>query len=456
MNKDILFIHTPKFNNYYKPISEYIFILFLPVGLLGLADLLNRNGYKTRIIHLGVEFIKYKKIDLNEIIIENKPDIIGLDLHWHHQSYDVIEFAKKIKIIDHNVKILLGGFTASYFAEEIMKNFDCIDFIIKGEAEIPVIELIKQTKSGKEYNTIPNLVYRENNEIKSNPIGYIADEAMLDSLNFTNFELLKDYKTYIKLMKLWVYIKGFSIKTQDKLFKRPTCYPIALGRGCLNDCYYCGGSNKSHATINNRKHVTLRSVNSIIESIKDIEKYGFDVAMLNYDPLPSLEAENIYLPLFEKIKQLNTSLRFYIERWQLPSKEFIKKFKDCLNNDSIIEFTLNSQNEELRKKNNIFFFSNKELEKCLWELEKNEIKTQLYFATGLPFESKQDLIELKRYINKLKKMFKNLTIRISIIEIEPCSDLTLNYEKYNVKPLLVNFNDYYKHHANKNISHYKS
>ena len=174
MKNDILFIHTPKLNNYYKPIGEYIFILFIPVGLLGLADLLNRNGYKTRIIHLGVEFAKYKKIDLNKIIIENKPDIIGLDLHWHHQSYDVIEFAKKIKIIDHNVKILLGGFTASYFAEEIMKNFDCIDFIIKGEAEIPIIELIKQTKSGKEYNTIPNLVYRENNEIKSNPIRYIG------------------------------------------------------------------------------------------------------------------------------------------------------------------------------------------------------------------------------------------------------------------------------------------
>jgi hypothetical protein len=37
---DLLFLHTPKFQNYYKPIGEFSFILFPPLGLLGLADYL--------------------------------------------------------------------------------------------------------------------------------------------------------------------------------------------------------------------------------------------------------------------------------------------------------------------------------------------------------------------------------------------------------------------------------
>lgn len=52
---NVLFLHTPKFNNYYKPIGHYSFVLFPPIGLLGLADFLVKNNHTAKIIHLGVE-----------------------------------------------------------------------------------------------------------------------------------------------------------------------------------------------------------------------------------------------------------------------------------------------------------------------------------------------------------------------------------------------------------------
>lgn len=137
---DILFLHTPKFQNYYKPIGHFSFILFPPIGLLGLADYLRRNGHAARIIHLGVEQHKYGPLDMGRIIAEEKPSIVGLDLHWHFQSYDVIEIARKIKTVSPQTAVLLGGFTASIFAEEILRDFSCVDFVIRGDSEVPLVE----------------------------------------------------------------------------------------------------------------------------------------------------------------------------------------------------------------------------------------------------------------------------------------------------------------------------
>jgi radical SAM superfamily enzyme YgiQ (UPF0313 family) len=106
---DLLFLHVPKFNNYYKVIGRFSFILFPPIGLLGLADYVTRNGHSAKIIHLGVEQKQYGSIDFDEIIAENQPALVGLDLHWHFQSYDVIEVARKIKQARPEVAILLGG-----------------------------------------------------------------------------------------------------------------------------------------------------------------------------------------------------------------------------------------------------------------------------------------------------------------------------------------------------------
>ena len=74
---DVLFVHCPKFKNYYRPIGEYTFINYMPMGLLALADLINREGYETEIVHLGVEWIENKAFSLIDYIAHNKPKIVA-------------------------------------------------------------------------------------------------------------------------------------------------------------------------------------------------------------------------------------------------------------------------------------------------------------------------------------------------------------------------------------------
>ncbi|MDP3017658.1 MAG: cobalamin-dependent protein, partial [Deltaproteobacteria bacterium] len=120
---DCLFLHVPKLKNYYRPIGEFIWINFLPMGLLGLADLLQRNNISTQIVHVGVEWIEDPHFSLVDYIKEKSPRIVALDLHWHHQSFDVMEVARKVKTAFPSTYLLLGGFTASFFHEESMRTF---------------------------------------------------------------------------------------------------------------------------------------------------------------------------------------------------------------------------------------------------------------------------------------------------------------------------------------------
>ena len=143
---DCLFLHVPKLKNYYRPIDQFIWINFLPMGLLGLADLLSRHQISTEVVHLGVEWIEDHHFSILDYLKEKNPKIVALDLHWHHQSYDVLEVARKVKEAFPSLYLLLGGFTASFFHEEILRNFDVVDGVIRGEAETPILELAQLVK----------------------------------------------------------------------------------------------------------------------------------------------------------------------------------------------------------------------------------------------------------------------------------------------------------------------
>ena len=170
---DCLFLHVPKSSNTYRPIHHFLWINFLPMGLLGLADLLERHGFSTQIVHEGVERMEDKTFSLLSYLREKTPRIVALDLHWHPQSYDVIETAKAIKAAFPHTYLVLGGFTASFFHEEILKNFDAVDGIIRGEGEKPLVELTRAVAGGNgDLFSVPNLSWRRKGRILINPLSY--------------------------------------------------------------------------------------------------------------------------------------------------------------------------------------------------------------------------------------------------------------------------------------------
>ncbi len=451
---DLLFVHVPKFDNYCKPFNRFSFINLPPVGLLGLADFLRGHQYSTRVVHLGVEKMKYGEVNLDKIIAEHQPALIGLGLHWHFQSFDVIETARKIKRDHPDIAVVLGGFTASAFAEEILRTFECIDFVIRGDAEIPLRELIGQYRASRNYQQVPNLAFRESGAVRMNPISYVGDARTLDEICYTDFTLMKDYPTFIDCFSRYVHLEDISEKLQKRLIGQEKMFPVFLGRGCTYNCFFCGGGSSGQKNNNNRVGVYLRPVKAVVDSLKDLQRFGFETAALALDPPPVAPREEYYLEVFEGMRNENISLTVEVERYHLPSRKFIKRFHELPKPDSWITLSPGCHDEELRRKNGLYRYSNAELEKCLGVMEEEGVNSLVCFSAGAPFEHESDLKQMGRYLRRLARKFKRVRCRTSMIEIEPQSPISSNPKAYGVKPRRSTFMDYYRYHSLSGRSHF--
>jgi radical SAM superfamily enzyme YgiQ (UPF0313 family) len=451
---DVLFLHTPKFNNYYKPIGHYSFVLFPPIGLLGLADYLTKNHRTAKIIHLGVEQHQSGFIDFDKIIAENQPAIIGLDLHWHFQSYDVIEVARKIKLAHPDVAILLGGFTASLFADEILKDFPFVDFVIRGDAEIPLLQLVRHFESDKTYSEVANLAYRQGSRVVLNPTTYVADSAMLDSICFTDFTLMKDYPRFVASFSRYVNMSGLSEPFQRVLFGWRKGFQVYIGRGCVHHCSYCGGAWESHKLIGGRQCISIRSVDSILASIGDLARFGFDSACLALDSFPLAKADDYYVAIFEGIQRLNLALDIEVERYYLPSPRFLESFRNLPGKGSFLTLSPHTHNEKLRIRNDLYRYSNQDIERCLNAMEELGVNSLLCFTCGLPFETREDLENMADYQHQLRKRFKRMRFKTCMIEIEPGSHMSRNPSKFGLQLERTTFADYYRYHSQPSQNHW--
>lgn len=453
---DILFLHVPKRRNYSWSIGDFSFILYPPIGLLGLADYLRQQGLSSLLIHLGVEESVDRNATVESILQRQAAPIVGLDLHWHFQAYDVIEAARRIRKAHPDVAILLGGITASLFADEILHEFPFIDFIIRGDAEVPLRELIRHHNSSREYGAVPNLAYRSGSRIVHNSIGYVADTSILESIRFTDFTLMKNYQKYIEHFSRYIRLNHSLESLQEFLFAKYSSFPVFIGRGCTFNCSYCGGSHEAHQQIGARTKTAIRSSSAVLDSIRDLAKFGFDFACLTSDCILPQDADGFYVPVFDAISRDNLPIGIEVERNFLPSTRFLHGFSKLPRRDSFITLSPHTQNEALRRDNHLYRYSNLEMEECLKAMESLGVHSRVCFTCGLPFESRGDLMEMVRYQKSLRKQFRLADIRTALIEIEPGSGMSRDPELYGIRPDRSTFLDFYRYHSQPDKNHWSA
>ncbi len=446
---DCLFLHVPKLRNYYRPIDQFIWINFLPMGLLGLADLLQRQGVSTQVVHLGVEWIEDHTFSILDYLKETSPQIVALDLHWHHQSFDVMEVAKKVKAAFPSVYVLLGGFTASFFHEEIMRDFDAVDGVIRGEAEVPMLELAQAILQGKEdLFSVPNLTWRRKGRVLVNPLSYVASEQDLNDISFTNFPLLKNYHTYVRYIGQPFYVKGVSREKNFWMYSlKSPIYHLPVGRGCPVQCTWCSGNIPSQETITGRKGVTFRGIEEVLETIREALSYGYETFHICFDPYP--RRPEYFLNLFSRIQEEKIRMECFFESFGLPELSFIQSFKKTFPGPkSLIALSPDVGSERVRRIHKGNTYTNQALMRCLDHLKEQGVFCDLFFTLGVPFEKEEDLQQTIRLQKDIRGRYPNVRgIRTFTIEMEPGSPWHLDPEEFGVRTLLRNFMDYYRYHS---------
>ena len=281
-------------------LEKYVF--YMPMGIFSLAGSLEKQGFDVRIIHLDLE----KTTDIDEIIDFQQLDAVGFDCHWANQSRVVLDIAQLIKQKKPGVFTFLGGYTAGFFAKEILTGYSFIDAVIRGDAEVPIVELCRALEENIINNnlhintqaltleSVPNLAWKSTgNNIHMNTCSYVSSAAELNQFDFAAIDLLKNWQSYRDLSKYWT--KFAPINTEPMFL-------VEIGRGCPYHCTYCGGSSTAQSLVNHRKGQIIRSIDSVIATIEKGITFGYTCFFACYEFNGS---DQWYIELFERLNEKN-------------------------------------------------------------------------------------------------------------------------------------------------------
>ncbi len=406
----------------------------------------HKKDIKTKILHLGLEWIE-KRISSPLAYLKDKEiKVVAIPLHFHPQSYDVMRIAKEIKEKRPDITILSGGYTASLFHREILSSFPQLDAIIRGDAEIPLIALMNAVKEGRGWENIPNLTWRKDGEIKENPLSYVASEADLDRSSYINLSLLEGKETYIRYIGMpFVWAKGLSKEENRRHFHLgPPLFPLNIGRGCFGNCTWCGGGAEAQQRVNGRKGVVFRSPEAVADTMAEALELGYEMFNIAFDP--GKEGEKYYLDLFPLLRKKKLRTRVYFESFSLPSERFLRELANTFILDgSMIALSPESGDERVRHRNKTFTYSNEELMEAISAAEKFGIRTDIFFAMGIPGERYSDLSKTSALKREIKRRFKNIgRIWSAPISLEPASPWHLHPEEFGIVSTKQTFADFYQ------------
>jgi radical SAM superfamily enzyme YgiQ (UPF0313 family) len=443
---DCLLVHVPKFRNYYKPINYYSSINWMSQGIWGLADALHKSDLDTKIIHLGIERVVNPDFRIESYVQSKNVNAVGFSMHFHQQISDVLENVKQLKSASPNTFVFLGGMTASHFSKQIMTRFPMVDAVITGEGEIPLTQLIQHLKQGNnDLSTVPNLVWRHGSEITENSQIYTATQEDLNQLSFSNLSYLENYQYYLEFPKAVIDTK-LPMKLNYKLSKhihaeRKAIFGgLTIGRGCLVNCFYCGGGAKAQKLINHRVGVVFRSHKKVIDSILELKNYGFRGTYISFDPQPM--SQTYYCELFRTIRTTGISFDIIFSAWALPSHEFLDEFKKTFDSGSSISISPETGSEKLRKSCRGIYYSNQELFSTLDYCEQLGVSTTVFFSLGVPNETYKDFQETLRLKEDIRSRYNHVKVSAFLVEMEPAAAWYTEPQKYGIKNVRHSLEDY--------------
>jgi hypothetical protein len=419
----------------------------MPVGLPAIINILRDNHISVKGLNYQLERQFNPDFNLKSWLQSRRGvRIILIDLHWYEHSYGTMELARVCKEILPWAKTIIGGLTASIFAKEILETHPQIDYVVRGDAEIPVLRLIHLLLSGgkpkkDELTAIPNLSFRIDGQVIENELGYTAATEDLDTLDFVSLDFLEHHNEYL----IHEYIVTDIGKARQVLNSSQPFLGrwLCNARGCKYECAYCGGCKSAHKKIAGRNGIVIRSPQQMVLDLKKLESLGIHQASFSYD-LAELGKE--YWQVFlDGFQQAEIHIGIYNEFFQNPSLEFIDRLAQSADMEhTCVALSPLSGNERVRRINGKHF-SNNQLLDTLDRLRKHNFNIFVYFSLNLPGETENtfsETLDLARLVfdsypsHLLKILNTNHTV-------DPLSPMNERSEKYGVEATFKTFQDYY-------------
>lgn len=262
-------------------------------GLLYLASYLRRNGVDAYCQWNNWDRdIASLKCNIRGMLDRVQPQIVGVSMKWFPHMARVLEICKIVKEYSVNIRVVLGGNTATYYYQELIR-YPWIDDIILGDGEVPLLKICKNE------DNIPNHVYLKDGEIMVNPVSYVQDTTNSKDIYLSHLDEI-------------------FIGKNDP-FYAPEFY-INTGKGCSENCFYCAGCRDTQKSTFNRTQPFMRGIEEVRKDLQAARNYTGRF-MFDFD-LPSYESCDYHRKIWDGIDLSGHFCSFYF--WKLPSFDFVR------------------------------------------------------------------------------------------------------------------------------------
>lgn len=190
--------------------------------------------------HFGAPFE-----DIAGDVARERPDLVGISSLFSPYHREALACAREIRK-RLGVPILMGGSHVSALPHSVLGD-PSVDFIIRGEGERPLVELLSALREGRALEGVPNLGFKQNGDLILNPLGdsYPFDELPMADLS--------------------------DLPVERYLFERKPLSFVTTSRGCPHRCTFCS----VHLTFG--RTFRRRSPESVFAEIRKRYEAGYRV-----------------------------------------------------------------------------------------------------------------------------------------------------------------------------------
>ena len=252
---NVLFISIPPMTNDIKNQSDSTasFYVYPPIGVMSLMlklygqrfigrlELLDFGTCDFPLFDNEVEWIDYINAKIRDVSRESSFDVVCISVMFSmsHEFFKIV--VNEIHAVFNEAIFICGGFHPTNSTAFIFNDIECVDFIIRGEGEIALPNLLNEVyeRTGKESVSSP---FPQIKGVISKYM-FISGIKRDTSVDFSIADTLKDidlnFNFYPELFDMDFYTSNTSLFSLSTVDIHAKAFPIMASRGCPVQCAFC-------------------------------------------------------------------------------------------------------------------------------------------------------------------------------------------------------------------------
>ena len=352
-----------------------------PLGLAYLASQLRRNGFEVEVLDTLIEGVNQEKNfdetiiyglndnQIKERIKASNPDMVGVSCLFSNRGKEALNICKIAKETISDVHVVMGGQHPTGYPELVFN--ENVDYILRGEADDSIIELIHAINSNINLALVDGIVLKTKNEMYLSPKTHFPDVRKLPYPAWDLFNIEK-------YQEAGIY--DYEINLEEKKFM-----VMIASRGCPHNCYFCT------SPLHSGRKYRMRELDDIISEIK-LYQGKYHVEEIDFWDDNFFVNKNTVKELLTKLIREFPDITF-----QVPSGSEINAFDeemiDLMAKAGFkkVFFTVESPNEEIQavyidKKVNL-----ERIPELVRKVKKAGMIAEGSFMVGFPGETKRQI-----------------------------------------------------------------